>query len=88
MVGTTLSGPPSQSTGSSFLISLVINHKPLALAAVAQWIECQPENRRVAGLIPIGAHAWVTGQVPSWGGVRGNHTMMFLSPSFSFPSRL
>ena len=36
-------------------------------AGAAQWIECQPVNRRVAGSIPIGAHAWVAGQVPSRG---------------------
>ena len=24
----------------------------IALAGVAQWIQCQPENQRVAGLIP------------------------------------
>ena len=27
-----------------------------ALASVAQWIECQPENQRVAGLIPSLGH--------------------------------
>ena len=26
--------------------------KKFALAGVAQWIECQPVNQRVAGLIP------------------------------------
>ena len=34
----------------------------------------------------IRAHAWVAGQVPSRGCVRGNHTLMF--PSFSLPSPL
>ena len=33
---------------------------------------------------PVRAHAWVAGQVPSWGCARGNHTLMFLSLSFSF----
>ena len=28
----------------------------IALAVVAQWIECQPENQRVAGLIPSRAY--------------------------------
>ena len=50
---------------------------------MAQWIEHWPGNRKVAGLIPSQAHAWVAGQVPSWGGVRGNHILMFLSFSFS-----
>ena len=36
----------------------------------------------------VRAHIWVGGQVPSWGCTRGNHTLMFLSLSFSFPSPL
>ena len=35
---------------------------------------------------PVRAHAWVAGQVPSWGCARGNHTLLFLSPSSSLPS--
>ena len=37
---------------------------------------------------PVRAHAWVAGQVPSRGQVRGNHTLMFLSSLFlpHFPS--
>ena len=35
-----------------------------ALAGVAQWIEPQPANQRVAGSIRVRAHAWVVGQVP------------------------
>ena len=34
------------------------------------------------------AHAWVVGQVTSRQRARGNHTLMFLSLSFSFPSPL
>ena len=34
---------------------------------------------------PVRAHAWVAGQVPSRGCSRGNHTLMFLSLSFSLP---
>ena len=41
-------------------------------ASVAQWIEHWPMNQKVAGLIPVGAHAWVAGQVSSWGHVRGD----------------
>ena len=37
---------------------------------------------------PVRAHAWVAGLVPSWGHMRGNHTLMFLSLSFSFPAPL
>ena len=39
----------------------------IALAGVAQWIECWPENQSVAGSFPVRAHVWVVGQVPSWG---------------------
>ena len=37
---------------------------------------------------PVRVHAWVVGQVPSRGYVRGIHTLMFLSLSFSLPSPL
>ena len=37
---------------------------------------------------PVMAHSWIAGQVPSRGRVRGNHTLTFLSLSFSFPSPL
>ena len=59
-----------------------------ALAGVAQWIECQPANQRVISSITIRAHAWVVSQVPSRGCARGNHTLMFLSLSFSLPAPL
>ena len=36
----------------------------------------------------VRAHAWVVGQDPSRGHGRGNHTLMFLSLSFSLPSPL
>ena len=35
---------------------------------------------------PVRAHACVVGRVPSGGCMRGTHTLMFLSLSFSFPS--
>ena len=35
--------------------------------------------------IPVRAHSWVVAQVPSRGRTRGNHTLMFLSLSFSLP---
>ena len=37
---------------------------------------------------PVRAHAWVAGQVPSWGCARGNHILIFLSLSPSFPLTL
>ena len=30
----------------------MLKHEEIALAGVAQWIECGPVNQRVAGLIP------------------------------------
>ena len=53
-----------------------------ALAGVAQWTECQPANRRIAGLIPR------QGMCLGWGHMRGNHTLVFLSLSFFLPSPL
>ena len=58
---------------------------------MAQWTECRPVNQRVAGSIPsqstcpVRAHA---GQVSGGGHTRGNHTLMFLSLSFSLPYTL
>ena len=36
---------------------------------------------------PVRTHAWVAGQVPCWVCARGNHTLMCLFLSFSFPSK-
>ena len=36
----------------------------------------------------VRVHAWIVGQVLSWGCMRGNHTLMFLSLSFFLPSPL
>ena len=60
----------------------------MALAGVAQWIEYQPVNQRVAGSIPSHTHAWVAGQIPGGGHLNGNHTLVFLSLSVSLPSPL
>ena len=56
-----------------------------ALAGVAQWIECGLQTKRSPVRFPVKAYALVSGQVPSGGCVRGNHTLMFLSLSFSLP---
>ena len=62
-------------------------------ARVAQWIEIWHAKQRVASSIPRLGHLWavyvcVVGQVPSSRRVRSNHTLLFLSFSFSFPSPL
>ena len=58
------------------------------LPGVAQWIERGLWTKGSPVLFPVRAHAWVAGQVPSRGYVRSNHTLMFLSLYFSFPSPL
>ena len=58
----------------------------MALVGVAQWIEHRPLNQGVTGSIPVRAHAWVAGQVPSRGRSSGNHTLMF--PSLSPLSKI
>ena len=59
-----------------------------ALAGVAQWIECRLRIKGSLVQFPVRAHAWVVAQVPSVGHMRSNHTLMFLSLSFSLPSPL
>ena len=57
-----------------------------SLDGVAQWIECRLQTKGSLVQFPVRAHAWVVGQVPSRGHVRGNHTLIFLSLPFSLPS--
>ena len=42
-------------------------------------------TKRLPVRFPVRAHIWVTGQVPSRGCARGNHTLMFPSLSPSLP---
>ena len=54
----------------SLLVTHYICYKTkivLALAGVAQWIECRPVNQGFAVQFPVWAHAWVAGKVPSRG---------------------
>ena len=46
---------------------------------------CEIARRPKGSLVrfPVRTHAWVAGQAPSRGLVRGNHTLMFLHLSFS-----
>ena len=59
-----------------------------ALASVAQWTERGLQTKGSLVRFPVKAHAWVVGQLPSRRHVRSNHTLMFLSLSFCFPSPL
>ena len=46
-------------------------------------VECRSVNERLPVRFPVRAHAGVIGQVPTGGGVRGNHILLFLSlPSY------
>ena len=57
-----------------------------ALAGVALWIEYRPANQRVAGSIPGQGTCLGYGLSSQRGHSRGNHTLMFLSLPFCFPS--
>ena len=57
-----------------FLNKWDVKDPETALAGVAQWTECQLTNQRIVG------------SIPGWGHTRGNHTLMFLSLSFSLLS--
>ena len=59
-----------------------------ALAGVAQRIEHGFRTKGSLVRFPVRAHAWVVGQAPHRGHVRGNHILIFLSLSFSFRSSL
>ena len=63
-------------------------HCNTALAGIAQWIEHGLQTKRLLVQFPVRAHAWVAGQVPSGGHMRGNHTLIFLSLSPSLPLSL
>ena len=61
-------------------------HFLTALAGVAQWMECGLRTKGLPARFLVRAPAWVAGWDPAGGHVRGNHTLMFLSLSFSLPS--
>ena len=62
---------PAQQEQNALFKCVKHQDNPVALDGVAQWIECQPANQKVA----VRAHAWVEGQVPNWGRARGNWSM-------------
>ena len=55
---------------------------------MAQWIECQPANQTVAGSIPNQGTCLGCRPGSRRGRLRGNHTLLCLSLSFSLPSPL
>ena len=63
--------------------------KILTLAGVAQWIECRPENQRATGsILSQGICLGCRPDPQLEGYARGDCTLIFLSLSFSLPSRL
>ena len=55
------------------------------------WLSGVSTGLQTKGLLvqfPVRAHAWVVGQVSSRGCSSRNHTLVFLSLSFSLPSSL
>ena len=80
--------------------SYVLSHYPISFALPVilkmlgrhpwlVWLSGLSAGLQTKGLLvwfPVRAHAWAADQVPSVGPMRDNHTLMFLSLSFSFPS--
>ena len=64
-----------------------LKYQCLALAGVAQWIECQPVNQGVACSIPSQGTCLGCGPGPWWG-VHERQPHTDVSLSFSFPSPL
>ena len=69
--------------------SLIIFNKELPLWLVwLSGVRAGLWTQRSLVPLPVRTHAWVVGQVPGGGRMRGNHTLMFLSLSFSLSSPL
>ena len=69
--------------------------KKTVYAPCLVWLSGLSANLLTKGSLvqfPVRAHAWVAGQVPSWGCVRGNQSIylshIVVSLPFSFPSLL
>ena len=66
---------------SSYLPLWAENMVNIALPGVPLWIEHQPANEGSPVRFPVRALAWAADQVPSWGCMQRNHTLIFLSLS-------
>ena len=61
------------------LVYRILFKKRIAsLAGVAHWLSTSLWTDGLLVRSPVGAHAWVVGQVSNRGHMRGNHTLMFL----------
>ena len=75
-------------TGQAQII-ITIGIKRNQLLPWLVWLSGLSAGLRTKGTLvqfQVRVHAWVAGQVPSRRNAKGNHTMMFLSLSFSLPS--
>ena len=69
-----------------YLVSSSIN---VSIFGLGWWLSESNASLWTKGSLvrfPVREHAWVMGQVPGREHVRGNHTLMFLSLSFSYTS--
>ena len=67
------------------------NYYKVLLKPWLVWLSGLTASLQTKGLpvrFPLRAHAWVMSQVPGGKHASGNHTLMFLSLSFSFTSPL
>ena len=56
-----------------------------ALAGVAQGLSAVLRTEGLPVRLPLRAHAWVVGKVPSWGHARGNQSIYLLHIAVSLP---
>ena len=87
-------------TFESFVIRHTLFYSLTLMLIIFKWTKFLPWLMCLSGLntslrtkrllvqFPVRAHAWVVGQVPGKGRVRGNHTLVFLSLSFLLPALL
>ena len=69
-------------------LRLIKNHHEQPWLVWLSGLSASLQTNGLSVQFPVRAHAWFAGWVPSEGRTRGNHTLMFLSLSFSFPSLL
>ena len=65
---------------------LVLKVTDIALAGVVQWLSACLQTKGYRFDSQSGHVPGLQAGVPRWGCTRGNHTLMFLSFSFSFPT--
>ena len=83
-VGKLVNSPNDYTTGGDYSVEIKIS---LGWCGSMDWVlACEPKGCQFNSQSE--KHAWVLGQVSSRGHMQDNHTLMFLSFSFSLPSPL